>query len=273
VAVIHVSYYTDPACPWSWAAEPWRRRLQYEFGDELRFTYVMSGLARTIDRPLDQLAAWLDAAAESAMPVDTRLWLQAPPASSYPACLAVKAAAEQGLEEPLLRRLREGFAIGRRKLDNADALLEAARGLPALNLDRFTIDLGSHAIVEAFGADLDRAEAAARAAGAEPGGENARVSTPWLEFRGPGGEVHAVGWQDGPDGWRSAALAAGAEPSAPAAPTPQQALRSLGPLATPEIAAVCDLPGPRAAAELWRLAAEWQVRPQEVLGGQLWRLA
>jgi hypothetical protein len=33
---------------------------------------------------------------------------------------------------------------------------------------------------------------------------------------------------------------------------------------------VCDLPGPRAAAELWRLALEWRVRPRRVLGGELW---
>src|SRR5258707_9235532 len=97
MAVIHVQYYTDPACPRSWAVEPWRRRLQWEFGDDLRFTYVMTGLARTIDRPLDQMSDWLDAAATSGMPVDPRLWLEAPPGSTYPASMAVKAAPQQGL--------------------------------------------------------------------------------------------------------------------------------------------------------------------------------
>jgi hypothetical protein len=32
-------------------------------------------------------------------------------------------------------------------------------------------------------------------------------------------------------------------------------------MTTAEVAAVCDLPGPRAPAELWRLALEWRVRP------------
>jgi hypothetical protein len=44
-------------------------------------------------------------------------------------------------------------------------------------------------------------------------------------------------------------------------------------MATPEVAAVCDLPGARAPAELWRLALEWRVRPRRVVGGELWELA
>ena len=52
-----------------------------------------------------------------------------------------------------------------------------------------------------------------------------------------------------------------------------EALRTHGRLATPEVAAICDLPGPRAAAELWRLAAEWRVRPTRFLTGELWEPA
>ena len=72
---------------------------------------------------------------------------------------------------------------------------------------------------------------------------------------------------------REAALAAGAEPAGDGHPGIEDALRRFGPMATPEVAAVCDLPGPRAPAELWRLALEWRVRPRRVLGGELWELA
>jgi len=41
----------------------------------------------------------------------------------------------------------------------------------------------------------------------------------------------------------------------------------------PEVEAVCDLPGTRARAELWRLASEWRARPLRVLTGWLWEPA
>ena len=67
-------------------------------------------------------------------------------------------------------------------------------------------------------------------------------------------------------------MAAGAEP-ADGWPGVEEALRRFGAMATPEVAAVCDLPGPRAPAELWRLALEWRVRARRVCGGELWELA
>ena len=72
---------------------------------------------------------WLDASDRSGMPVDPRLWREAPIASSYPACMAVKAAAEQGPEAAgrYLRALREGLMCFRRKLDTREALVEEAR--------------------------------------------------------------------------------------------------------------------------------------------------
>ena len=54
---------------------------------------------------------------------------------------------------------------------------------------------------------------------------------------------------------------------------PLDALRRFGTMATPEVAVVCDLPGPRAPAELWRLALEWRVRPERLGTGYLWSLA
>jgi hypothetical protein len=43
-------------------------------------------------------------------------------------------------------------------------------------------------------------------------------------------------------------------------------------MATREVEVVCDLAGPPARAELWRLASEWKLRPLRVLTGHLWEL-
>jgi putative protein-disulfide isomerase len=270
VSGIHAWYYTDPASPDSWGLEPALRRLAVELGDQLSIRPVMSGLAREFGEPLKQVSAWLEVADASGMPVDPRLWLASPPGSSYPACLAVKAAAEQGpeIEAAYLRRLREGFACGRRKLDTRDALVTEARAVPGCDLDRFAVDLGSHAVVEAFGADLERAGAVE---GAARDRDTGRARIPSLEFRGEDGKVHAVEGRVSYEALRAAALAAGASFDATAGhPGVEEALGRFRTLATAEVAAVCDLPGPRAAAELWRLAGEWRVRSDRQLTGELW---
>jgi putative protein-disulfide isomerase len=263
VGKVHVSYYTDPACPWSWAAEPALRRLQAEFGAALHITYIMGGLAREFARPLETMRHVLDAGEASGMPVDPRLWLDRPPRSSYPACQAVKAAAEQGLDGPYLRVVREGLMARRQKLDTADTLIAATRAVAGMDVERFAVDLQSNAIVEAFGADLDLARAAALEG--EP-----RVAFPSFAFRG----------EDGRDVWardetsvevvRAAAVASGASAADAGLPSAEEALRRFPALATPEVAAACDLPGPRAPAELWRLATEFRARPERLLTGELW---
>jgi hypothetical protein len=220
----------------------------HQFADDLRVTYVMGGMMRAPSDPATQIRALLDMGDRSGMPVDLRLWLEGPPSSSYPACIAVKAAADQGSPAPYIRRLREGFMCRRRRLDTGEALIEEARATPGIDVERFRIDVSSHAILEAFAADLER---------------SAGVGMPALEF---GDEARVEGFEA-----CRAALEArtGADYDGPSI---EDALREFGSMATAEVAAVCDLPGPRAPAELWRLAAEWRVKPERVLGGELWML-
>jgi predicted DsbA family dithiol-disulfide isomerase len=292
---VQVRYYTDPACPDSWANEPSVRALMAEFGESLSWTYVMGGLARDFSKDQGDLEAgiegtqpvyrrlyerWLDAGERSGMPVDPRLWSEGPIGSTYPACMAAKAAAEQAPDGgyAYLRALREGLFCFRRKLDTTEALVEAARAV-RLDVERFRIDLGSHAIVEAFGADLEEVRDPpdeARGAGqvvAAAGRE--RLALPSAVFVGGGGSRSAVYGPGAPyERYREAAQAAGAEP-APGSGRPAvlDALRRFGRMAAKEVETVCGLPGPRAHAELWRLAVEWQVRPVPVLTGHLWELA
>jgi predicted DsbA family dithiol-disulfide isomerase len=270
VAVVHADYFTDPACPWSWALEPALRKLEQELGESLTIAPVMGGLAREFGDANSMVGDLLAAGERSGMPVDPRLWLEARPRSSYPACIAVKAAAEQANVGPYLRRLREGLMCRRRKLDTTEALLEEARAVPGIDIERMRVDLGSHAILEAFGADLDRAGAVAEEHRAP---ESERVKLPSLEFRDERGAVHGVYGYPDYGVLRSAAIEAGARPSSAPSPSIEEALARYGPLATAEVAAVCDLPGPRAPAELWRLATEWRVKPERAGSGELWSLA
>jgi predicted DsbA family dithiol-disulfide isomerase len=257
---VSLRFFTDPACPASWASEPALRKLVVEFGDEVQITYVMGGLARELEPPHEaRLLSWLDAARRSGMPIDPRLWSESPIRSTYPACMAAKAAAEQGaaLQARYLRALREGLMCFARRLDTSEPLVELAREA-GLDVARFRIDLDSNAIVEAFGADLEATRAGP-------------YELPSFELSGGGATLLLEGPVE-PAALREAALRAGARPAGAAAPDALEALRRFGRMAAVEVAAVCDLPGPRANAELWRLAAEWQAKPIRVLTGELFEL-
>jgi putative protein-disulfide isomerase len=288
-----VRYYTDPACSWSWASEPKLRKLMWEFGDELRFRWVMGGLARTYGddyrdtaSQIDgqgscfdgMMAHWLDVAADTGMPFDPRLWRHSPIVSTYPACLAVTAASEQGpeLAYAYLRRLREGLMAEGRKLDHVEALVGEAA--PAgLDVERFRIDVVSNAITEGFAADLDEVRdppQTAREAGQVKQTESHdRVSFPSAVFVGEDGERHGVwGWSDYEE-YRDAALAAGAEVTAPRPPDVVEAVERFGRVTTKEAEVLTGKPGPVVRAELWDAARDWRLRVESVLGGEFWRPA
>lgn len=265
----------------------------WEFGDDLSFRWVMGGLARsygpdyrdrgagiTGDRDcFDGLMShWLDVGVETGMPLDPRIWRQAPLASTYPVCQAVKAASEQGPDAAYayLRRTREAIFTERRKLDHAAALIEEA-GIAGLDLPRFKIDLGSHAITEAFGADLDEVrdipeEARRQGKTGETEGRE-RLSFPSAVFVGSDGVRHGVwGWQPY-ERLREAALAAGATVAEDGRPGAIEAIERFGRCATREIEELTGRPGPVVEAELWKLATEWKLKATPALTGTLWEFA
>ncbi len=290
---VQVRYCTDPACSWSWGAEPALRRLIWEFDGQLDFVWVMGGLARRYgsgyrdeegaigsgsDCFADLMSHWLNVSGETGMPCDPRLWTESPIESTYPACMAVEAASEQGWEAGYryLRRLREGLMFERRKLDNPSALLAEADAA-GLDARRFEIALGSHRPLEALNAHIDEVRdvpEAARAAGKLSQTEGReRLSFPSAVFVGADGKRHGVwGWQP-LEAYREAARAAGAEQVNHGGLAPLEAVARFGRIATREAEVLGQSAGPPTCAELWRLAAERRLRPMRALTGTMWEAA
>jgi predicted DsbA family dithiol-disulfide isomerase len=156
--VVHVAYFTDPLCPWSWVAEPQLRRILVEFSGQVEITYVMAGMAEDIHAD-QKLASTREASAETGVPADERVWLENPPTTSYPACRAVKAAGLQDREAAYLHRLREGTFLHRERLDEDAALVAAARDIDGMDAERFAADLASEEVARLF--ETDRREALA----------------------------------------------------------------------------------------------------------------
>jgi hypothetical protein len=263
----------------------------WEFGPELRFRWVMGGLARRFDdewatahglpdRRLGPGMAlhWLEVAGETRMPFDPLLWTTSPPSSSYPACMGVKAAAEQGPEAAYryLRRLREGLMAERRKLDHAEALVGAAAEA-SLDAERFRVDLGSHAITEAFGADLEETrqvpEDARRQGAVVRDGRHERLPFPSAVFLAADGSRHGVYGRAAYDDYRAAALAAGASQIESGPLDPEEAAARFGRLATIEAEELSRRPAPVIGAELWAAARDWRLKPVPALIGELWEAA
>ena len=163
-AIVEITYYTDPLCCWSWAFEPQWRRLRYQYAGRIRWRYRMGGLSDGGGRPAQMGPLWKEAQHVSGMPIEARIWMEDAPSSSYPSCLAVKAAERQSAEagERMLRRLREavmreGRNIARRAVIDAVAG-ELARAAPEhFDAGRFREDWDSPAVRDAFRSDLKEA--------------------------------------------------------------------------------------------------------------------
>ncbi|HKG37172.1 MAG TPA: DsbA family protein, partial [Solirubrobacterales bacterium] len=202
-----------------------------------------------------------EAAAASGMPFDPLAWAVSTPTSSYPACMALKAAAEQGADAAAryLRRLREGLMVEGRRLDHPDALIAVA-GEAELDVARFRIDLNSPAILEGFAADLELTR-------------DGRHGIPTLQFSGRDGPGRVVRGRAPYGEYRQAALGAGALPARDDSPDLLEAIEEFGGLATAEAEELTGRPAPVIRSELWAAARDWRLRAVMTPTGELWEKA
>lgn len=167
----NIEYYTDPLCCWSWAMEPQWRKLKFLLKDKLEYRYVMGGLLRdwnhyqddlnSIGRPSQMGPLWMEAKHISGQPMEESIWIDAPINSSYPACMAVKAAENQSFVagEAMLRELREAVMFKKKNIAEADVIVEIAEKLAEdkiLNFEAFDKCFFSEESAELFKADKDK---------------------------------------------------------------------------------------------------------------------
>src|SRR5690606_16576423 len=116
-------------------------------------------------RPLQMGPVWMHASQLSGMPMQTRIWMEDPPASSYPPCIAVKSATLQSPEagEKYLRLAREAIMINGENIANMNVLEKIAENLAdkhpeLLDLQQFKEDLYNENGLNAFKADMEQVQ-------------------------------------------------------------------------------------------------------------------
>jgi predicted DsbA family dithiol-disulfide isomerase len=269
VPTVRITEFTDPGCPWAWSAEPFRRRLQWLYGDEIEWRRRMVVLADSADEyeskgftPKFLSKAFTSISRDHGMPIDTspRERLSA----TAPACRAVVAARLNApeAEARLLRALRVRHFAGE-ALEDESTRAGAARDV---GLDPAALE-GWMASAEAE-AELDEDRAAARnptaAALAQddklaPAGDGRRYTCPSYEILrlDDGLQMDVPGFQ--PYAAYEVVLA-NLAPGAQLREPPESVLELLEwagePLATREVAVVCDIEHDEARQRLGRVASE-----------------
>ncbi|HVW54882.1 MAG TPA: DsbA family protein [Rhizobiaceae bacterium] len=199
--LLHVTYYTDPLCCWSWAFEPEWSRLRRALVGRMAWRLRMGGMIRRWDRYEDPLNAihrpaqmgplWMQAERQTGVRIESRVWTEDPPDSSWPACLAFKAAELQSafLGDVYLKRMRralfiEGLNIARREVLSDIAAESAAASGGSFDAVRWERDMDGEVAKRAFQKDMT--DAHLRGIG----------RFPTLILRRPiGGEKLLTGWR------------------------------------------------------------------------------
>ena len=264
--------FTDPGCPWAYSAEPFRWRLNWLYGDQIDGGVRMVVLAKAPEDYLEkdftperQSKAFHRIAEDHGMPIDTRLRPRM--AATLPACRAVVATRLHRPERarPILRRLRLRHFAGE-LLDEPETIAGAARDalVDPEELAEWERDPAVTAAIEADMRAAREPMPAARALDHKlanwSGGR--RYTCPSLEIvrRSDGVRIAVPGFQ--PFAAYDVILA-NLVPDLERREPPESVEELLRwaptPLATKEVAVICDIPFADARERLGRVAVERHV--------------
>ncbi len=131
-----ITYFTDPICSSCWVLQPLLRKLLLEYDDYIKIDYHMGGLLpswenfddKRITKPTDAAQLWEEIRGKEKIPIDGDIWLEDPLMSSYPPCIAFKAAQLQDKDKAIffLRRLKEMLFMEKKNINNWENLERAA---------------------------------------------------------------------------------------------------------------------------------------------------
>ena len=272
MADVCITEYTDPGCPWAYSAEPFRRRLSWLYGDALEWRVRMVGLAESPDEyvergftPERQSRAFASIARDHGMPIDTSVRPRM--AATMPACRAVVAARLHAPERMrrLLRRLRVRHFAGE-LLDEPATIAAAARdaGIDPADLERWTAgDDVETALREDMAASrhpIDAARVLDEKLANWSGGR--RYTCPSYEIVrvADGVKIAVPGFQPFPVyDVVTANLVPGVDRRDPPGSVEEVLAWTGTPLATKEVAVVCDIGFAEARERLGRAAVEQHV--------------
>jgi protein-disulfide isomerase-like protein with CxxC motif len=289
-AMIEVTHFTDPGCPWAYSALPAHTTLRWRYGDQLHWALVMIGLTEDAG----QYAARGYTPTRSAIRYGHfrrfGMPFQITPkprlSATSPACRAIVATrlASPELEDAVLRALQFAQFTTTGTLDDPETLRSALAGVEGLDADGIVERIDDPEVLAAYEADRSRARAAAgsptefqgRAANTDGA---VRYTAPSLVFEGPAGRsLEAGGFQ--PIEAYDVAIA-NLEPTLerrPPADDPLEVLRAFPyALTTAEIAAVMTehlgVPDPGAVeAKLIAATGEGRAARRPAGDGSLWAL-
>ncbi len=272
MADVRITEYTDPGCPWAYSAEPFRRRLSWLYGDAVEWRVRLVGLAESGDEyaergftPERQSKAFASIARDHGMPIDTSVRPRM--AATIPACRAIVAARLHAPDRMrrLLRRLRVRHFAGP-LLDAPEPIAAAARDADLDPAEREGWTAGDDAEaalredMAAARAPIDAARVLDEKLANWSGGRRYTCPSYEIERVSDGVEIAVPGFQPfAVYDVVTANLVPGLERRDPPESV-EEVLRWTGtPLATKEVAVVCDIAFAEAREKLGRVAVEQHV--------------
>ena len=156
-------YAHDPMCSWCWAFRPTWDHISGALPGDIKVVRLLGGLAPDTDEPMPEALqrmlqnTWRNIQARiPGTEFNFDFWSKCQPRrSTYPACRAVLAASQQGLEnhESMTGAIQQAYYLQARNPSDEETLIALAEELN-LNVDRFSRALNSPQTRSEFDGDI-----------------------------------------------------------------------------------------------------------------------